>query len=171
MAQDGTLFRWLGGVHPRFGTPHRAMVVQAIWAVVLAATNSYGALFSRVIYTEWIFFAALAAGLFLLRRRPDYAPAYRLRGYPLLPIVFIAVALVVVVTQVLAVPIDSAIGLGMVLIGLPVYFLWSRRRSSTFTITTIRPNTSTRSARPAARCASRTTRRAIRSSTTLAITT
>jgi APA family basic amino acid/polyamine antiporter len=127
MAQDGTIFRWLGGVHPRFGTPHRAMVLQAIWAATLAATNSYGALVSRVIYTEWIFFAALAAGLLLLRRRPDYAPAYRLRPSPLLPILFIAVALVVVVIQVRAVPIDSAIGLGMVLIGLPVYFLWSRR--------------------------------------------
>ena len=127
MAQDGTIFRWLGAVHPTFATPHRAIAVQAIWASVLASTNTYGALFSRVIYTEWIFFAAMAAGLFLLRRRPEYRPAYRIWGYPILPIVFIVSSLVIVVMQILAVPGDSAIGLGMVLIGLPVYLLWSRR--------------------------------------------
>ncbi len=127
MAQDGTIFRWLGAVHPTFATPHRAIVVQAIWASVLASTNTYGALFSRVIYTEWIFFAAMAAGLLLLRRRADYRPAYRLWGYPVVPIVFIAASAVVVVMQILAVPRDSVIGLGMVLAGLPVYLLWSRR--------------------------------------------
>jgi APA family basic amino acid/polyamine antiporter len=127
MAQDGTVFRWLGAVHPRFATPHRAIAVQAVWASVLASSNTYGALFSRVIYTEWIFFAAMAAGLFLLRRRPEYRPAYRIWGYPLVPLLFIVSSLVIVVMQILAVPQDSVIGLGMVLIGLPVYLLWSRR--------------------------------------------
>lgn len=127
MAQDGTTFRWLGAVHPTFGTPHRAIAVQAVWASVLASTNTYGALFSRVIYTEWIFFAAMAAGLMLLRRRPDYRPAYRLWGYPIVPLVFIASSGVIVLMQISAVPTDSAVGLGMVLIGLPVYLLWSRR--------------------------------------------
>src|SRR5262245_18386590 len=127
MAQDGTIFRWLGAVHPRFATPHRAIAVQAVSASVLASTNTYCAQFSRVVYTEWIFFAAMAAGLFLLRRRPEYRPAYRIWGYPILPIVFIASSLVIVVMQILAVPGDSAIGLGMVLLGLPVYLLWSRR--------------------------------------------
>jgi len=127
MAQDGTIFRWLGAVHPAFGTPHRAIVVQAIWASILASTNTYGALFSRVIYTEWIFFAAMAGGLFFLRRRPGYRPTYRIWGYPIVPIVFIVSSAVIVAMQLSAVPADSAVGLGMVLIGLPVYFLWSRR--------------------------------------------
>jgi APA family basic amino acid/polyamine antiporter len=127
MARDGTIFRWLGAVHPSFGTPHRAIVIQAVWAAVLASTNTYGALFSRVIYTEWIFFAAMAAGLMLLRRRADYRPAYRVWGYPIVPVVFILASAVVVLMQISAVPADSAVGLGMVLIGLPVYLLWSRR--------------------------------------------
>ncbi|HET9369209.1 MAG TPA: amino acid permease [Vicinamibacterales bacterium] len=127
MAQDGTMFRWLGALHPTFGTPHRAIVVQAVWSSVLAATNTYGALFSRVIYTEWIFFSAMALGLMLLRRRPDYQPSYRVFGYPWVPIVFIAASLVIVVMQVQAVPRDSFIGLGLVLIGLPVYLVWQRR--------------------------------------------
>jgi APA family basic amino acid/polyamine antiporter len=126
MAQDGTMFKWMGAVHPRYGTPHHALAVQAVWASVLAATNTYGALFSRVIYTEWIFFAAMAAGLMLLRRRAGYQPAYRVFAYPIVPIVFIAASLVIVTMKILEVPADSAIGLGMVLVGLPVYFLWAR---------------------------------------------
>jgi APA family basic amino acid/polyamine antiporter len=130
MAQDGTMFRWMGAVHPRFGTPHRALAIQAVWASVLAATNTYGALFSRVIYTEWIFFAAMAAGLMLLRRRASYRPAYRIPVYPLVPMLFIVASLVIVAMQIAAVPLDSAIGLGLVLAGWPVYLLWSRYRSS-----------------------------------------
>jgi APA family basic amino acid/polyamine antiporter len=69
MAQDGLLFRWAGAVHPRFHTPHRAIVLQAIWSSVLVATGSYRVLFTRVIYTEWIFFGLMAIGLLILRRR------------------------------------------------------------------------------------------------------
>ena len=131
MANDGLLFRWLGAVHPRFGTPARAIVVQAVWASVLALTNTYGALFSRVIYTEWIFFAILAAGLLRLRGRLDYKPVYRLWGTPVVPIVFIAASLAVVVMQMTAAPKDSLIGLAMVVAGLPVYFFWSSRQRRT----------------------------------------
>ena len=130
MAQDGTMFRWMGAVHPRYGTPHRALAVQAVWASVLAATNSYGALFSRVIYTEWIFFAAMAAGLMLLRRRASYRPAYRIPAYPVVPILFIVASLVIVALKIADVPGDSAIGLGLVLVGWPVYLVWTRYRSS-----------------------------------------
>jgi basic amino acid/polyamine antiporter, APA family len=128
MATDGLAFRWLGRVHPRYNTPSNAIVVQGVWASVLAATGAYRELFTRVIYTEWIFFAAMAAGLMILRRRPEYRPLYRVWGYPLVPIVFIAASIVIVVMQIMAVPRDSMIGLGMVLLGLPVYVVWSKRR-------------------------------------------
>ena len=127
MAEDGLIFRWLGAIHPRFGTPHLAIATQAVVASALAATNTYAALFSRVIYTEWIFFAALAGGLLRLRRRPDYRPAYRLPGFPAVPVVFIVASLAIVVMQIRAVPTDSVLGLGVVLAGLPVYFLWAHR--------------------------------------------
>ena len=126
MAQDGTLFKWAGAVHPVYGTPHRAIVLQAVWSSVLALTNTYSMLFSRVIYTEWIFFAAMAVGLMLLRRRADYRPEYRVWAYPVVPVVFVAASAVIVVMQVMAVPGDSVVGLGMVLAGLPVYWLWAR---------------------------------------------
>jgi APA family basic amino acid/polyamine antiporter len=128
MASDGLLFDWLGAVHPSFGTPHRAIVLQAIWASLLALTNTYAALFSRVVYTEWIFFAVLAAGLLLLRRQASYRPAYRIVGCPFVPLLFIGGALIVAFQQVLASPLDSAFGLGVVIAGLPVYGAWSYAR-------------------------------------------
>jgi len=127
MAQDGLLFRWLGAVHPRFQTPHRSIVIQAIWSSVLVATATYRDLFTRVVYTEWIFFALMAAGLFVLRRRPDYSPTFRTWGYPYVPVVFIASSAIIVINQLIAQPVDSAIGLLLVAAGLPVYALWARR--------------------------------------------
>lgn len=124
MARDNLLFRWLGAVHPSFGTPARAILLQAVWASVLALSNTYAVLFSRVVYTEWIFFAVMAAGLFRLRRRAGYQPAYRVPAYPVVPALFVAAAAAIAIVQVAAAPLDAAIGLGVVLLGLPVYRLW-----------------------------------------------
>jgi len=130
MAQDGLLFRWLGAVHPTLGTPHRVIVLQAIWSSVLVATGTFRALFTRVVYTEWIFFGLLAVGLFLLRRRKGYSPPYRIWGFPLVPAVFALSCFAIVANQVITDPRESAVGLGMVLLGLPVYYIWLRRNES-----------------------------------------
>jgi len=135
MARDGLLFRWAGAVHPRFGTPHRAIALQAVWSAVLVATGTYRALFTRVVFTEWLFFAVLAAGLVTLRRRAGYAPAYHVPGAPVLPLAFAAAALFVAVSQIAAQPRDSAVGLLFVLAGLPVYAWWTRRRPAPGAIT------------------------------------
>lgn len=127
MARDGLVFRWLGAVHPRFATPHRATVLQALWAAVLVATGTYRELFTRVIYTEWIFFGAMALGLVLLRRRGDYAPRYRVVGSPTVPLVFALAAALIVLNHVVQEPVESATGLGIVVLGLPVYWLWIAR--------------------------------------------
>jgi basic amino acid/polyamine antiporter, APA family len=122
MAADGLAPRLLGYVHPRFGTPSHAIVAQAIWASALAVTGAYRQLFTRVVYTEWLFFAVIAVGLFVLRRRPGYAPAYRTWGYPAVPVVFTAASLAIVVNQFLSTPRDAAIGLGVVALGVPIYY-------------------------------------------------
>jgi APA family basic amino acid/polyamine antiporter len=131
MAQDGLLFRWFGAVHPRYGTPHNAIVAQAIWSSVLVATGTFRALFTRVVYTEWIFFGLLAVGLFVLRRRAGYAPPYRIWGFPVVPGVFAISCLAIVLNQIASDPKESAIGLGMVLIGLPVYYTLLKKQSAT----------------------------------------
>ena len=127
MAHEGLAFSWLAGIHPRFHTPHRAILVQALWSSVLVATGTYRALFTRVVYTEWLFFALMTIGLMRLHRRAGYAPAYRAWGYPAIPLAFIVAATLVAVIQIAADPLQAATGLALVVIGLPVYYLWVRR--------------------------------------------
>ena len=126
MAEDGLLFRWMGAIHPRHRTPYVAIVMQAIWSSVLVLTGTYGVIVSRVIYTEWIFFAALALGTIALRRSHGYAPAFRAWGFPVVPIVFALVCLAIVLNQMTIDPRESFTGLALVAAGLPVYYFWSR---------------------------------------------
>ena len=127
MAQDGLLFRWAGRAHPTFRTPHRAIVLQGVWASALVFTGTYSQLFSRVIYVEWIFFGLMALGLFILRLRPGYAPAYRVGGYPVVAGLFTLAALVIAVNRFVTEPLEAVVGLGIVLLGVPVYYIWLAR--------------------------------------------
>lgn len=128
MAGDGLAFRWLGAVHPRRQTPYLAIAAQAAWSCVLVATNSYRELFTRVVYTEWIFFALLAAGLFVLRRKAAYNPGgVMARGYPVVPLLFIVASVGIALNQIRANPGNSMAGLALLLAGFPVYFFWSQK--------------------------------------------
>ncbi len=126
MAKDGLLFRWIGEVHTTFRTPHRAIVLQAVWASFLVMTGTFRALFTRVIYTEWIFFALLAASLLLLRRRTDIEREYSAWGYPVAPVLFILMSLAIVVNQLVTNTNEATTGLSLVLVGFPVYYFWMR---------------------------------------------
>jgi basic amino acid/polyamine antiporter, APA family len=126
MAEDGLLFRSMGAIHPRYRTPYVAIAMQAIWSSALVLTGTYGKIVSRVVYTEWIFFGALALGTVALRRAPGYEARFRASGFPVVPIVFALVCLAIVVNQILGDPRESLIGLGLVVLGLPVYYIWRR---------------------------------------------
>jgi basic amino acid/polyamine antiporter, APA family len=131
MANDGLLFRWAASLHPRFGTPARAILLQAAWASALVMTDTYRGLFTRVVYTEWIFFGLLAVGVVRLRRRPSYAPPFRIAGAPVLPAAFALACAAIVINQIAADPINSLVGLAAVAAGLPVYYFWLAPRPST----------------------------------------
>lgn len=120
-ADDGLVWSGFRAVHSRFGTPHVAIVLQGVWASVLVLTGTYRALFTRVIYTEWIFFGLMAAGIFVLRRRSGYNPRFRV-WHPFLPVLFVLATAVIVGNEIISNPVDSAVGLGIVLVGLPFYF-------------------------------------------------
>lgn len=128
MAKDGLLFRWIGAVHPRYHTPHRAIFIQAVWSSVLVATGTYTTLFTRVVYTEWIFFALMAGGLILLRRRSNVIRKYKIWGYPVIPVVFIISSSAIVANQIISDPGESLFGLSLVFLGLPVYYLWVKKK-------------------------------------------
>lgn len=129
MAADGMLPAWLDAVHPRFRTPHRAIVLQATWAIVLVLTGQYATLFARVVYVEWFFFALVAGGLFVLRRRGDYRPSAPMWGYPITPLLFIAASGAVVVSQIVEQPVNAGIGAAIVAAGWPVATWFTRRRA------------------------------------------
>ena len=127
MAQDGLLFKSAAAVDPKFRTPGRAIALQAVWAAVLIATGTYRELVSRVIYTEWIFFGLLAIGVIVMRRRPGYAPRWRMPGVPFIPALFALFSFAIALNEIITNPVGATIGLLMVVVGLPVYWIWLRR--------------------------------------------
>jgi basic amino acid/polyamine antiporter, APA family len=138
MAHDGVIFRSLGNVHPRWRTPIRVIAAQAVWSSVLVATGTYRDVFRRVVYTEWIFFGLMAIGLIMLRRRSAAASLRdgkaslgetRLRGL-FVPLTFAAASFAIVANEIYSNPRGSLIGLSFVIVGLPVYYLWTYFSSS-----------------------------------------
>lgn len=128
MAQDGVMLKWVDAIHPVYRTPHRAIVLQAVWASVLVLTGSYPTLFGRVIYMEWFFFAVMTAGVFVLRGRASYQPAYRMWAYPVAPLLFILASAAIVVNQLRAQPAEALFGAAVVATGWPVALWVTRRR-------------------------------------------
>jgi APA family basic amino acid/polyamine antiporter len=127
LARDGSFFSAVGRVHPRFETPASALLVQGVWAMMLAASGTYAQLYTYVIFTAWIFYAAAAVAVVVLRRsKPNLDRPYRAWGYPLLPIAFTLVASAIVVNTLIQSPRESFFGLGLVLAGIPIYLAWRR---------------------------------------------
>jgi APA family basic amino acid/polyamine antiporter len=128
MAKDRLFFRSMGAVHPRYRTPGRSIVVQCVWACVLTLTGTFDQLFTYVIFAGWIFYGLGAAGVFILRRKfPDSNRAYRVPGYPFVPLAFVLVATWFVVNTLITNPADSMVGLVLLALGLPLYLYWKKQ--------------------------------------------
>jgi APA family basic amino acid/polyamine antiporter len=128
MALDGLFFRRAAQLDPRFHTPVFALVIQCVWACLLTLSGSYGDLLDYVIFAVLLFYILTIAGIFVLRRtRPDMDRPYRAFGYPVLPAAYIVVAGVIEILLLMYKPSYTFPGLGIVLLGVPVYFLWRRK--------------------------------------------
>ena len=127
MARGGMFFRSQGVVHPRYATPAVALVTQGVIACILTAFGSYDQLFTYVVFAQFVFYALSASAVIRLRQKaPQVARPYRTWGYPATPIVFIAFAVWLVYNTIVETPKDSAIGAGIILLGLPGYYYWRR---------------------------------------------
>ena len=127
MARDGVFFARFAEVHPRFRTPAVSIVALCAWASVLALSGTFDQLLAYVIFVGWIFYALGAAAVIVLRKkRPDAHRPYRVPGYPLTPLLFVAAAVALVVNTIAAQPRVAAIGLLMVFAGAPAYLYWKR---------------------------------------------
>jgi APA family basic amino acid/polyamine antiporter len=128
MAKDGVFFKKVAEVHPRFQTPMFAILSQTAWAIVLLLFwGTYEKLISYVVFTDWIFFALAALSVFVLRRKqPNAVRPYRTLGYPITPIIFIAIAVWFVANTLVERPKESWAGLAFLALGVPVYYFWRR---------------------------------------------
>lgn len=129
-AHDGLFFRQLAHVHPRFQTPSTALILQAILStLLLLAIGRFQALFSLAIFAEWFFYALTASTIFVFRKRePDTIRPYSVWGYPILPLLFIAAAIVLLVFSFADQPRNSILGTIIILMGIPLHFAFRRRK-------------------------------------------
>jgi APA family basic amino acid/polyamine antiporter len=125
-ACDGLFPQALAEVHSRFRTPVAAILAQAVVAGLFALTGQYQALFTKVIFAEFLFYALVTAGIFILRRREPALPRpYRTWGYPFVPAIFVALSAGLLINTFLARRSDSLWGLALMGSGIPAYFLWN----------------------------------------------
>jgi APA family basic amino acid/polyamine antiporter len=124
MAADGAFLPALARLHPRYGTPTAAIVLQSAWAIALVLTGKYEDLLNTVVFADWIFFGLTVAGLFVFRARSRTRAPYQTPGYPVLPALFVVVALVVVYSAIDAAPWRSAVGAALLLAGIPIFYLF-----------------------------------------------
>ena len=130
MASQGLFFRAAASVHPRFRSPHVAVIGLTAWSACLALSGTFEQLFTYVVFASVLFSMFGGLALFVLRRsRPDAPRPYRVAGYPFVPALFIAGSLFLVVNTLKERPVESIAGLGLLALGVPAYLYW--RQSGT----------------------------------------
>ncbi|HEX5605044.1 MAG TPA: amino acid permease, partial [Candidatus Binatia bacterium] len=128
MARDGVFFRRLTYIHPTFGTPTSAIILQAVWTCFLILTNTWGTLFTYVSVVITLFSALTVGSVIVLRyKRPELKRPYKLWGYPVVPILFIIANAWIVWGSVTEKPYESLIGLLIVCLGIPAYLIWQKK--------------------------------------------
>jgi len=131
MAVDGLFLKSAAHIHPKFKTPHKAILMQMFWCVLLIITGSFDMLTEMLVFVAFIFYGCGAFGVIILRKKmPTTQRPFKVPLYPILPLVFTLFSLVLVVTTLFESPGKSCIGLGLVLIGLPIY-RWLNQKGNT----------------------------------------
>jgi APA family basic amino acid/polyamine antiporter len=128
MALDGLFFRKVAQLDPKTQTPNVSLWAQCLWACVLTLSGRYGDLLDYVIFAVLLFYALTICGVFVLRvRRPDAPRPYRAIGYPVVPALYIVAALTIEWLLLLYKPSYTWPGLIIVLLGVPVFYIWRGR--------------------------------------------
>jgi len=131
MAKDGLFFKKVGNLNKK-GVPAFAIVVQGVWSILLCLSGTYSDLLDYVIFAVLIFFALTILAIFILRKkRPDIERPYKAFGYPVIPGLYILTTLVIMVILLIFKPNYTFPGLGLVLLGIPVFYLWRKYNKGT----------------------------------------
>jgi APA family basic amino acid/polyamine antiporter len=126
MGEDGLFFRSVARLHPKHRTPNVALLLLSGWAIVLVWSGSYGQLLDYATFGDWLACAFGVGTLFWYRRREGDQASFRVPGYPLLPLIFIATIGLVMVQSLRSSPLNTGIGLLIMAAGVPVYLVWRR---------------------------------------------
>jgi APA family basic amino acid/polyamine antiporter len=129
MAEDGVFFRAVGFLHPRTLVPIVAIALQGVVAAVIALSGRYEQILNYVVSVDFIFFGATGVSLFVFRRRQGPASSFRTPGHPVTTLFFVASCFLVVLNTVYTYPANSAVGLAILLAGVPVYAAWRRGKA------------------------------------------
>jgi len=130
MAEDRLFFKALARVHPRYGTPTGSIMLSVALGAIFVSVRSFAELAEHFVIGIWPFYALSVAAVFVLRRtQPDRPRSYRTWGYPLVPLVFLAASLFLLISYAVQQPQVFAVDLAILLTGVPVYWLWSRRNA------------------------------------------
>ena len=137
MARDGVFFKKVAALDPRFGTPARAIAIQATLASVLVLLGTFNQIVAYFIFVTVLFVGLSVAALFVLRRREADGAPYRTPGFPVTPLVFLLLVAVLLILLAGNAPLEAALGVGIVALGAPVYFFAIRRAPRTSTVDTL----------------------------------
>lgn len=128
MAKDKLFFKRAGNVHPRFRTPGFAIIIQSFWGCILTLSGSFEQIITYVTFVLIMFYIAAVAALFTLRKKyPDLPRPYKTWGYPVVPFLYIVALSGLLLNTLVNKPAEALFGLGIVAIGVPVYFYWKRK--------------------------------------------
>jgi amino acid transporter len=121
-AEDGLFFKTLGRVHPIYRTPYISIIFSAVLGAVFVLTGTFEQIADTFVLAVWPFYGLAVAGLYKLRRRTDLTRPYRVPGYPIVPAIFIAACVYLVVSALIGDPLWTSVTLGIILLGVPVYY-------------------------------------------------
>jgi len=127
MAKDKLFFHQASQIHPKFKSPANALIIQCVWACLLTFTGTFNQLITYIIFASWIFYGMSAGAVIILRnKKPDMERPYKTPVYPWIPIIFILFAIFLTINTIMEAPRDAAIGAGIILAGLPMYYYWKK---------------------------------------------
>jgi len=119
----------IGKIHPKFGSPANALIMQSLLAVIYIFTGSFNTLTDLLVFVLWIFFTMGVFGVFILRKRGmSSKESYRVPLYPITPIIGIAGSIFILVSTVISTPLRALIGIAITAVGIPVYMLMNRKK-------------------------------------------
>jgi len=127
MARDKLFFNQAAQIHSRFKSPANALIIQWVWACILTFTGTFNQLITYIIFASWIFYGMSAGAVIILRKKkPDMDRPYKTPAYPWIPIIFIFFAIFLTINTIMEAPRDAAIGSGIIIAGLPLYYYWKK---------------------------------------------